>query len=182
MKDIFHCFYCNKKLSDVKRSKATEDKYFFWCGKKCHDAYEKKIEEDGRVQREWSDFMCCEGPCPEEMLDKAREMGYLGENNWMRTGPPPVTVSEDNSKPEKKGGRKCGICGKTGHNARTCPENPKNKGKTVKAEKAPKPRKGRPPRAKTTTKRRRARKGSKRKQYQCGKCGGFGHNARTCKR
>lgn len=55
------------------------------------------------------------------------------------------------SRAASKGARKCGKCGKTGHNARTCGKGPK-----VKRSKAP----GR--------------------QKTCGKCGQKGHNRRTC--
>lgn len=172
MSDIFHCFFCKKSLLNKKRSKGLENKHFFWCNKKCHDAYEAKIQEDGRVLREWSDFMCNEGPCPKEMLEEARSKGYLGENNWLHAGPPKAVVmdSDDDRSPSKtKSGRKCGKCGQPGHNARTC-----GRQKKKKSGKALKPRK-------KVTSRRKSTKGSRRRQYKCGKCGVLGHNARTCK-
>lgn len=75
--------------------------------------------------------------------------------------PKPRTVADRESKraemrASKKSGRRCSICGKTGHNARTCPENPKNKGKTPKVKRA------------------------RSRQNTCSICGGKGHNARTC--
>jgi len=56
------------------------------------------------------------------------------------------------SRASRKGSRKCGKCGQSGHNARTC-----SKGG-----------------AKPKVKHSRAR------QNTCGRCGGKGHNARTC--
>lgn len=53
----------------------------------------------------------------------------------------------------KKGGRKCGKCGESGHNARTC---------------------GRAADAKPSA-------GKTGRKNKCGKCGGMGHNARSCK-
>lgn len=55
------------------------------------------------------------------------------------------------------GVRKCGRCGKSGHNARTCRSK-----EVVKAAERPAP----------------ARKGTSGRK--CGKCGKSGHNARTC--
>jgi len=171
MIDIFHCFFCNKNLLGSKRSKFTENKYFFWCDKKCHDACQAKIEESSRPSREWSAFMCDEGPCPKEMLDEAKTKGIFEEKDLARIGP--LTSSANNSatrtvKSSRRGTRTCSNCGCAGHNARTCG---RKKSKTLGGISSP--------HEKETVK-RKISKGSRRKQYKCGKCGGLGHNTRTC--
>lgn len=192
MASIFNCWACDKSLLGKPERKG-DDEYFFWCDKKCHDKYEKKISDSGRVMRAWSKFMCAEGPCPKEMREEARKQGILGPDNHLLTGGGQMPA-EDDDEPKKaprvKGQRLCGKCGEPGHNARTCGRQKKapapKKGKPkkkrgpkkVSKRKAPSRKRGAP---KVTTKRRgNKRKASKRRRYQCSKCGGFGHNARTC--
>lgn len=106
-----------------------------------------------------------------------------------------------------KGVRKCGRCGETGHNARTCkgPVAPKVEAapKSVPAPKAPEPKAApeseasgqgsnglpaaRPPvRGDAPAPRKVAERPEMRASVKvpgkktCGKCGGVGHNARTC--
>lgn len=95
-----------------------------------------------------------------------------------------------------KGVRKCGRCGETGHNARTCkgPVAPKVEAapKSVPAPKAPEPMaapetEARPPvRGDAPAPRKVADRPEMRASVKvpgkktCGKCGGVGHNARTC--
>lgn len=55
------------------------------------------------------------------------------------------------------GGRKCGLCGERGHNARTCPN--AHKVKEEKKETRPEGTRG---------------------KRKCGNCGEYGHNTRTC--
>lgn len=157
MIDIFRCFFCNKSLAG-DRSAKVDDEYFFWCDKKCHDDYHKKVEEDGRVLRQWSAYMCGEGPCPKEMrhliVEHKHDVDDLPKKGKKSKAPTAKATSKDSIKP----GRKCGKCGDVGHNARTCgksevPSPQKNKSRT-----------------------------SKRRRYICGKCGKPGHNARTCKK
>ena len=88
---------------------------------------------------------------------------------------------------KSKGGRTCGKCGNTGHNARTCG----GAGGSVRAVKASGVGRGRGKRtcascglsghnARTCGKPKLAAKAMPKGQRRCGKCGDLGHNARTC--
>lgn len=153
MVNIFHCFFCNKNLVGTPVNKINNE-YFFWCDKKCHDKHQEKVEEDNRVSRQWSAFMCNEGPCPKEMQHALQGQNLSDDD--VGKGRKKTDFDTDNFLQEK--GRRCGKCKEIGHNARSC-------GKSE-----------------TENKQRPISKKSKRRRYICGKCGKVGHNARTCRR
>lgn len=187
---IFHCFHCKKSLLD-KPERKSEDEHFFWCNKKCHDAYDKHYEETSRPYREWSDYMCGERDEP------PKEFAHLVPPKVIEADDTGVFYKDDDPRSPNAGKRKCGKCGKPGHNARTCGREkkvaPPKKGRPKKKKRVTARRKGRlaPPKKvrgkKAPTKTRKPRKGRKKKaagrrQYRCKLCGGIGHNARTCDR
>lgn len=182
---LFNCWNCDKKLQEKrakivtkgrgkkKTTKTLIDDLFFYCDAKCRDEHEKRIEKQHRPIRQWSAYMCGERDTP------PRKFAHLVEQYGWPKDQKQITVDED--EPETKStGRKCGKCGKPGHNARTC----------GKQKKAPAKKRPAPPKKVVKKKRRgkkaptKARRGRKkavgRTQYRCGICEGLGHNARTC--
>lgn len=105
---LSNCWACDKRLNP-KRS----NKYSFWCKGKCFDAYHARREEEARPLREWSAYMCGEGPLPEGMSDP--------DASVVSTSNKPIKNNLNKEK-IKAEGRRCGQCGIRGHNSRTCPE------------------------------------------------------------
>lgn len=176
---ILICRHCGERKPPLNE----REDWFLYCSEKC-----KIDREEQQLQRRLEQMKTHN---PEDRREKSegelRAMGIIVR--------PQATSGEASAepkrraverKPRKKGKRKCGKCGQTGHNARTCgrkrthlrtPEEKRREASDReqvtnainKLVKAPKP-----------TGSRKKRAASKRRQYKCGKCGGMGHNARTC--
>jgi len=115
------------------------------------DGRSKGVRKCGRCGQTGHNARTCRGPVKAPTPVVEATLASSGDT------PKPRSIADREAakagmRASKKGTRKCGKCGKSGHNARTC-------GKS----------------GKPTVKRARAR------QNTCGKCGGKGHNARTCK-
>lgn len=172
---LFNCWCCDKPLhnKEIKTVSAGRGKKkatkivaddFFYCDAKCRETHEKEQAASTRASQQWSEYMCGEREKPPKAFAHLAEK--YGPSKGRKTL---LAVTEPEEVEEAATGRKCGKCGKPGHNARTC-------GRAKSQVAGPK---------KVTKKRKQKRKASKkagaRKQYQCSVCGGLGHNARTCK-
>lgn len=124
---IFHCWACEKHLDAGRKP---ED-YFFWCDKTCHDTYEKNVKKSGQKPRQWSNYMCGEGPCPEDMEPVSQDLHSLPKATNKKRGPSASGKKKaaravkrirqlSDASNDKKRTYTCGICGEKGHNARRC--------------------------------------------------------------
>lgn len=167
---ILFCKHCGER-----KPRVIDVEHFLYCCKECKTAHEKEALQkrlDGMATHN-----------PENRRSKTegelRAMGIsLRPHGSHKNDASPKRVKKE----RKKGIRLCGKCGQSGHNARTCGRSKKfglrkpeearkrNETKFVAGGKVGAPKKGKA----TTSKRSKAR------QYKCGKCGGMGHNARTC--
>lgn len=174
---LYNCWNCDKPLEGKKltKRKGSVD-LFFYCDSKCKDEHEKTVEKNTQPYHQWSAYMAGERKNP------PRKLAHLAEKWGPKDDKVKFVPSVDDEPEEKPKGRKCGKCGKPGHNARTCGKRKKTPRKRRKKKPAsPKKvtRKRRKPKRKTRKKSSKKTRG--RKQYRCGTCHELGHNARTCK-
>jgi len=148
----------------------------------------KSAREEEQLQRRLEDKKTHN---PEDRHVKTEgELRALGAYAKRRDTEDTDTTSAPEKKEYKKSTRVCGKCGQSGHNARTCGRT-KRFGLRMPGEEAPKRNEdsfavdgkvGAPKRKKAKASTRAASMRSKARQNTCGKCGGKGHNARTCKK
>jgi len=148
---LHNCWTCGVSLLDLDRP----DESMFWCSDACEAAYEDKVRESLSSSDQETDEVIPANEAPEASSTPARE------------GIRDVAFSVRRQKT-------CGRCGGKGHNARTCKGRAKSAAKPSstpvvesKGSKAPSVVKV-------------SGRGGPGKQKTCGKCGGKGHNARTC--
>lgn len=180
------CWECNTKVPVHIRV----DEYWFFCSAECKEKYEsrdlqkrlKSLETHSPFQRR------------PQTEGEIKAMGILRPAVHVIPTVPTdafdsqIPPSLSTSKPDKKGGRKCGKCGGSGHNSRTCgkkkytglPDSlltPIRQRPEVDLLKEPETPYGIPkPRKIADHPKKNAKHGGR----KCGKCGKSGHNSRTC--
>lgn len=164
---LHNCWTCGASLLDLDRPTDS----FFWCSSACESTYEDKIRADMAA----SEARAAEAEHEAPSAEATAKLGPTGANTSRASKVAFATH------PGRKGTKKtCGRCGDKGHNARTCKGRAKASAAKSLTEKAPKVVSTKPGTTSVKGSIKVSGRGGPGKQKTCGKCGGKGHNARTC--